>query len=256
MDDKLAQELGGQRLPPRTASMSPSLLSGDNEAPFAAFELKFIVNATVATRILEWARSHLSADPHAEVSGSGDYHVTTLCLDTQDYAAFHHAAEVRGAKYRVRRYGEEAFAWLEQKVRNKDRVKKRRTRVPLAEIAQLTAARWFDDEVRDAGLAPVCAIAYRRSAFFGDGDHGSFRLTLDRTIVGETRVAWQLDPLGASALAIVPDQVVCELKFREALPHLFKQLVAEIALEPASFSKYRKIMIAAGLVETKSTDAH
>lgn len=236
-----------------SGDLSPSLFGEDGDAVAAAeaFEQKFLVTPDVAARVAAWARAAMRADPHGDPEG-GDYFVTTLYLDTPDFAVLHRAPELKGAKYRVRRYGAEPVAWLEKKVRTGDRVQKRRVRVELPEVARLGAPRWFDEEVADLGLAPTCAVAYRRTAFLGSGDHGPFRLTLDRALEGAARRAWELVALGDPRHALVPDRVVCELKFRDALPHLFKQLLAEVGLEPSSFSKYRRIALSAGLVEARN----
>src|SRR6185369_16430548 len=178
---------GLARLRRMSGDLSPSLFGEDGDAvtvPPAAFEQKFLVTPEVAARVAAWARAQMRPDPHgdphaAEGGGSscsGDYFVTTLYLDTPDFAVFHRAPELQGAKYRIRRYGAEPVAWLEKKVRTGDRVHKRRLRVELPEIARLGAPRWFDEEVADLGLAPTCAVAYRRTAFLGSGDHGPFRL--------------------------------------------------------------------------------
>jgi len=246
-----------------SGDLSPSLFGEDGDAvtlPPAAFEQKFLVTPEVATRVAAWARAQMRPDPHGDPhadegggsSCSGDYFVTTLYLDTPDFAVFHRAPELQGAKYRIRRYGAEPVAWLEKKVRTGDRVHKRRLRVELPEIARLGAPRWFDEEVADLGLAPTCAVAYRRTAFLGSGDHGPFRLTLDRALEGMARRTWEFGTNGAPSHALLPDRVVCELKFRDALPHLFKQLLAQLGLEPSSFSKYRRLAVAAGLVEARS----
>jgi hypothetical protein len=238
-----------------SGDLSPSLDgSGDEaiDAPVAAFEQKFLVAAEVGARVAAWARAEMRPDPHGDAIG--EYGVTTVYLDTPDFAVFHRAPELHGAKYRIRRYGAETVAWLEKKVRSGDRVQKRRVRVGLPEIARLDAARWFDEEIRDLGLAPTCVVAYRRTAWFGSGDHGPFRLTLDRAIEGAEHRAWELGSNGAPSHALLQDRVVCELKFRNALPQLFKKLLADVGLEPSSFSKYRRMAIAAGLVEAKHAD--
>lgn len=240
-----------------SGDLSPSLVGEDGDAvavPPAAFEQKFLVTPEIAARVVAWARAGLRPDPHGDPA-SGDYLVTTLYLDTPDFAVFHRAPELHGAKYRIRRYGAEAVAWLEKKVRTGDRVQKRRLRVDLPEIARLGTPRWFDEEVADLGLAPTCAVAYRRTAFLGSGDHGPFRLTLDHALEGMARRVWDLAAACDPRHALVPDRVVVELKFRDALPHLFKQLLAEVGLEPSSFSKYRRLAVAAGLVEAKHDDA-
>jgi len=44
---------------------------------------------------------------------------------------------------------------------------------------------------------------------------------------------------------LVDGEVICELKFKAAMPALFRQLVADLALAPASVSKYRRLMAVA-----------
>lgn len=257
------------------AAASPTLAGDDDsDSSLPAFEIKFLLDDATASKVQAWARRHLRADPHGETPDSGEYGVTTLYLDTTDFAVFHRSPELGGAKHRVRRYGSEPHCWLERKVRRGNSVRKRRVRVALDAVAKLAGvaaplaadgrvADWFEAEVRHHALAPVCAIAYRRTAFFGSGDQGGYRMTLDRGIAGVARAAWDVadvrDGVAIASASIngshAPPPIVCELKFRDALPNLFKQLVAELLLESSSFSKYRRTAGAVGLVKAAPTDA-
>lgn len=222
--------------PPREA-LSPALVVGDDVTSAPAYELKFLLDEPTARKVLESARAHLRPDPHGE-AGDGAYVVTTLYLDTPDFDVFHRSEALRGAKYRLRRYGRETQVWLEKKIRRKGQVRKRRSPGP--------AADWFDEELARHELRPALAVEYRRSAFFGSGDHGHYRLTLDRGIVGRPRSAFDLGEVGEGA-RLEPGLVVCELKFLDALPGVFKRLVAEHGLEPADFSKFRRLLVATGV---------
>jgi hypothetical protein len=220
---------------------SPSLVGGD-EVTLPAYELKFLVDEHTAAAILESARAQLQPDPHGE-PGDGSYTVTTLYLETPGFDVFHGADELQGAKYRLRRYGRESQVWLEKKIRRAGRVRKRRSPGP--------SAPWFEDEVRAREFGPALAVAYRRTAFFGRGDHGNFRLTLDRAIVGRARSTWDLDAV-TSGTQLESGRVVCELKFLDALPSVFKRIVAEQRLEPANFSKFRRLLVETGVVREGS----
>lgn len=233
------------------ASLSPSLSVA---APWA-YEQKFLVAADVARAIERWAGAAMRTDPHADQAANGAYELSTLYLDTPGFDVFHGAQHFRGAKHRIRRYGREALVYLERKTRRGDRVKKRRSGLPRDELAKIPAPRatgtgdltWFVDALRLHELRPVCAMTYRRTAFFGEGDHGPYRLTLDRAVRGLPARDFAVEPI-EHGIAVLSDAVVCELKFAAALPQPFKQLVAELALAPTSVSKYRRLCVAAGLV--------
>ena len=243
------------------ASLSPSI-EREQETAVAAFEQKFLVDETVARAVLAWARARMIADHHADPADDGAYRVATLYLDTPAFDVFHRAPELDGSKCRLRRYGDGGLVYVEKKTRRGDRVRKRRTAVPLPELARLAAPQraadwpgeWFHSEVLELGLRPVCWVRYRRTAFFGAGDHGPFRLTLDREIRGRAAHGWADGAaLGSQEeVGILADRVVCELKFRDALPRPFKELVAELALAPTSASKYRRIVVAAGLAAERN----
>ena len=58
---------------------------------------------------------------------------------------------------------------------------------------------------------------------------------------------WKLDSPCKRAPPLVPDRVVCEFKFRNVMPALFKGIVADLALTPTPVSKYRTFVQKAGL---------
>ena len=88
------------------------------------------------------------------------------------------------------------------------------------------------DTLPPRGLSRVQAAAY-----VGVSPDGPIRLTLDREI--HCTPAEGFDCAAAGGLPILTDQVILELKFRLAMPALFKRLVEEMALVPAAASKYR-----------------
>ena len=67
---------------------------------------------------------------------------------------------------------------------------------------------------------------------------------------------WRLEAVGSVPPLV--DRVVCEFKFRNAMPALFRGIVADLALTPAPVSKYRTFVRAAGLapVRPEAGDAH
>ena len=92
-----------------------------------AREVKFLVPAATAARILAWARTRLIADPHAGGPTGDEYHTTTIYLDTDDRAVYQRRGSYGRSKYRIRRYGTAHLAWIERKLRTNTLLSKRRT---------------------------------------------------------------------------------------------------------------------------------
>jgi hypothetical protein len=230
---------------PAAEGFSPSFGNGHGAAS-AAFELKFLLDEAAALRVEAWARRHLAPDPHAEEALGGAYTIHSLYLDTPGFDVFRRADADLRHKYRVRRYGRGDALYLERKTRCGDRVSKQRVAVEDVRLPLLPTGaaepgwpgEWFQSEVLARRLRPVCRISYRRTAFVGD-DCGPVRLTLDRHARCVPQPSWHVDALG-DGLPLLPGQVVLELKYRDALPALFKRLLVELCLNPGSVSKYRR----------------
>ncbi len=106
---------------------------------------------------------------------------------------------------------------------------------------------WFRAKVVQRGLRPTCCLTYERSAFVALGAAGPLRLTLDRRIRGAVANGWEVSPV-VLGHEVLTGEVICEFKFRDAMPSLFKQVIADLNLQPASVSKYRRLMQAIHLV--------
>ncbi len=238
--------------------------SDKSEPAWLAFELKFVIAEEVAQAVQRWAAQHLEADPYADLR-TGMYETTTLYLDTPALDVLNRTPGFRRRKFRLRRYGHSGPIHLERKSRSKDTVRKRRTTVSEYELSRLagplaelpadrgTAAEWsgdwFHQRIALRELRPTCMVTYNRTAFMKLGSQGVMRLTLDRHIRGIPSTRWQLSPVHGPD-ELLPGHVVCELKFRDTMPHLFKQLVNDLKLTPGSVSKYRRLMQAAGFEPT------
>lgn len=231
--------------------MSPSLDTRENRV-FAA-EIKFLVSPVLAGPILDWARARLGPDPHAGGRAGDIYQITSLYCDTDQLDVFHHRGSFGRSKYRVRRYGQGQVAFLERKLKSRGLLTKRRSVVPLEQLALLSAAapapkwpgHWFHRRLSLRRLTPVCQIAYQRTARVAITPYGPIRLTLDQDLRALRADGFRFSE--GDELAILPNLLVLELKFLYALPALFKQLVEEFALSPAPFSKYRLAAHALGL---------
>jgi hypothetical protein len=209
-----------------------------------AFEVKFLVQPDVAARIRQWARTHLSADPHGSGPFRDEYRTTSVYFDTRAYDVFHQRGSFGRGKYRIRRYGDADAVFLERKMRQAIVLAKRRTHTPLATLDRLAhapdpewAGYWFHRRVVARDLRPVCQVTYHRTArvLARNGDH--IRLTLDSDL--RARLSRDIRFARGTGIPVADGRSILELKFKGPAPAMFRQLVEEFALNPQSASKYR-----------------
>ena len=246
---------------PDEALLSPSIERFAGKST-PAFEIKFLITEAVAQRVEAWAGDHLLRDAYADPNRGGSYQTTTLYLDTPQLDVFRREPGFRRRKFRVRRYGEEQHLFVERTSRRKDRLKKRRERLPLADLALFAGSEpeavwpglWFRERIAARSLIPTCRLTYLRTAFVKPSSAGPLRVTLDRQMRGERASEWDLSPVSGGT-AILPEHVVCEFKYRGSLPALFKEAIAALQLEAAGISKYRQVMKACGGQALETTEA-
>jgi hypothetical protein len=222
-----------------------------------AFELKFLLEEPRAREVEAWARRHLALDPHGDPALGGAYRTTSLYCDTPELDVYHRSAAYKTQKFRVRCYGTLPWVFLERKAKEDDRVAKRRTPVPVENLALLPhaavpagwAGRWFHRNLRAYRLAPACLVLYQRTAYAGSGPEGPLRLTLDRHVEGRLAYQWSLTPVEGGR-PLLPERIILELKFRSALPGPFRALVRDLHLCPGMVSKYRLCREAWGVPAT------
>jgi len=244
---KLADVTSGNATMPlleiTTAKMSPSIDSRDNRE-FAS-EVKFLISPRLSEQVRQWARAHLQPDPYAGGEAGDRYQISSLYLDTPEFDVFHRRGSFGRSKYRVRRYGDSAVVFLERKLKTHGLVTKRRSIVRSNELRRLSEDEersdwpggWFQRRLQARGLSPVCQISYRRTARVAVTPFGPVRLTLDGNLT--TSATDRLEFNGEGGESILRDRDILELKFRFAMPVMFKNLVEELALTPEPFSKYR-----------------
>jgi hypothetical protein len=235
--------------------VSPALLQ---PVDGAAYELKFLLGEALAAEVESWAGAHLGLDPHADPALGNAYRIHSLYFDTPELATYQRSPSYGRRKFRLRRYGSERGLFLERKTKTGKRVRKRRTRIDDSEVARLRAPQtddgwagcWFHRRLQARRLQPTCLITYDRVAHVGRAETGPMRLTLDRHIHAAPTHDWAVIAPHA-ALQLLAGQVVLELKFRTALPSLFKRLVQEFNLNPQPASKYRLAIEAWGLDQSQ-----
>lgn len=218
-----------------------------------AHEMKFLLDEQTARAVERHLQGQLTPDPHSQSSG---YQLTTLYLDTPELDVLNRRGRHRFFKLRLRRYGNDETLFLERKAKQGLQVRKRRSTISLHELPHLAAkaevrswaADWYQSQVVRSRLRPVCLLHYDRNAYFAADDSGPLRLTFDRNVSGVLVQKWSLT-LPPQMSPLLPDQVVCEFKYRGALPHLFKSMIEALRLLPVSVSKYRHCWRVAGGIE-------
>jgi len=226
-------------------ALSPSLAtSGPNGAP--AYELKFLLDAAQARQVEAWAARHLALDPHADAARGNAYRIAGLYLDTPAWDVYHRRGMHKCRKWRLRRYAAAPGLFLERKSKAGDRVSKRRTSIPDAEVDWLKrplpepswGGHWFHRRMILRQLQPALRICYDRLAHVGVSAEGSLRLTLDRDIRCAPAQGWNIGDF-KDGLSLLRGQIILELKYRSSLPALFKRLLHDMGLNPRPVSKYR-----------------
>ena len=243
---------------------SPSLfVAGETRADApAAYELKFLLPEETARAVADRVSSRLAADPYADPALGGAYRTTSLYTDTPRFDVLRRTGDYASSKYRVRQYGAAGPVFLERKDKDGNRVRKCRATVPADDLAVLARRHapadwvggWFRDQVAERELVPVCRISYERVAFMGVADCGAVRVTFDRNIRGEAADGWEVRAVGGVP-ELLPGLVVCEFKFRVALPAMLKEVVEALALTPATVSKYRRFARAAGFAGADAVES-
>ena len=195
-------------------------------------------------------------DPNAQGAYSDTYRITSLYFDTEQLDVFHRRGSYGKGKYRIRRYGQSELGFLERKLRTDRVLTKRRSVVELDDLHRLTRAApqrdwpgcWFHRRLLARRLGPLCQVSYDRTARVAMTQYGSIRLTLDEDLRAQPTDGLCFGAPGGTP--ICAGQVILELKFRHAMPTLFKYLVEEFALNPQPLSKYRLAVTALNLAAT------
>lgn len=224
-------------------------------------EIKFVLDAALGARIGAWARKRLAADPYGGGSHDDEYRVTSVYLDTDARDVFHRRGSYGRSKYRLRRYHQEPRVYLERKLRTASRLSKRRTCIDLAtlpllatpEIVNGDGTAWFRRRLAIRRLQPVCQVSYLRIARMGETPDGAARLTLDHTLTALRSSGYVFD--AGVGTPLLTQAMILELKYRGAVPAVFKEIVEAFALRPGRSSKYRLAADALGLVAAPAAGA-
>jgi hypothetical protein len=225
-------------------------MDASRETRAFAAEIKFMIPRATGAAIRDWARHHLSPDPHGNGPFKDEYRTSTIYFDSPSFDVYHRRGSFGRSKYRIRQYEGSPEVFLERKLRRPGMLAKRRTQVSTLALPRLEGGAdeswpglWFHRRLLLRRLRPVCEISYHRVARFGTSAAGPVRLTLDEAL----RVSPAMRPAfngSHHSVNLVEEQMILELKFRTTPPAIFKQLIEEFSLVPQAASKYRLGIVA------------
>jgi len=231
------------------------------------YESKYIIPRTLIPEIREFIRPFCVPDPYTHGTPP-EYTITTLQLDTPDYA-LHYAKEreaIRRFKLRVRTYGEigSAPVFTEVKAKLEETIVKTRVAIPFAVWGKelLLGARLptcfkserheidflqFKRLVWELGARPVAIVRYIRESYVGSVDRYA-RVTFDRKLQYQTTGSWTdfgrsgvwrgMDSTDAQGFGLPYSGVVMEVKTLSYTPVWVMDLIERFQLRKSGNCKY------------------
>ena len=225
-----------------------------------AREIKFLTTLEMRPKIVAWSRANLEPDGFGSGDYKDEYTTSSLYFETPRFDVYRREESYGRSKYRVRRYGTAPIIFVERKFRTERLLAKRRTTVPLAELARLAEPRadpawagyWFHRRILLRDLQPLIQLSYDRVARVGQSSTGQLRMTIDSNL----RVLPMPDRafLSAVGMPVVEDKCIIEVKYRMQLPAIIKSLAATFGLEVQKMSKFRIGLRALDYPLPKDTD--
>lgn len=221
---------------PSPAPPPPARLPPPSEV--RVHEVKFLLDAATALRVLAWAREHLGGPARTDVE------TTLLFLDTPRLDSARKTGELGRDRYRVRGESGSDVAVLERKTKKKDGARIRSYPVPLADLVRLGSESgdpaWpghaFHVRVVEHGLRPVCRATWLRTTV--SDARATTRVALDHRLRATSETGWSRDPVRAGD-DLLGGRVLVEARATGPVPPALRALVSELALVPTPFSKYR-----------------
>ncbi len=213
----------------------------------------------------------MQMDPHANPQ-TGGYTVEGIYFETLDRDVYRRSLGYSRRKFRIRRYSGGPTIFLERKSKRKGVVSKRRTQMESCELTNLlnqtldinsnalpevgpepqldskgkTEVAWFSKRIKRLKLRPMLCLNYDRIAFLQMDNLGPIRLTVDRDL-GCCTLEQSQFPEKLAYQKILEGKCVIEMKYRESVPTVFREIIEEFKLVSQPVSKFRNAIVVAGL---------
>lgn len=213
---------------------------------FKRYEKKYLLSSQQFRQMKWLIGDHMAADQF------GTHTISNIYYDTDSYELIRASIErpVYKEKLRVRSYGipkKDDPVFVEIKKKFKGVVYKRRVQMSLREAENYLhlgnppekpgqiqqEIDWFKTRYQ---IEPKVMIAYERTAYFGRADQ-EIRMTFDQNIrYRDSELDLSKGHYGRPL--IEPGQTLMEIKIPGVMPLWLCQILAQLEIYPASFSKY------------------
>ena len=232
------------------------------------YEAKYIIPRKMMKKVREFIKPFCKADTHCGTTFPPEYTITTLQLDTADYAL--HLAKEREAlnrfKLRVRTYGKIGSAPVFTEVKSKfgSVIVKNRAKIPFDQWSEdlifgleipvsLKTERQINDFLHFKRLVwetqsrPMALVRYVRESYVGTVDHYA-RVTMDHKLEYQITDSWtdfgknslwrNMDSSEAQGFGLDYSGVVLELKTLDHTPIWIQDMVERFELKKCGNCKY------------------
>ena len=222
------------------------------------YEFKYWIEPHMKQRLLAYLLNFMQYDPN---NADGEpYKICSLYLDTRDLTCYYekYNGDMQRRKYRIRAYNDDySNVVFEIKAKNNIYIQKFRefhslgdqdfTLLPdMLNSGDPDFQGPFSHACRVLGLAPVCWVAYRRTALTGR-NNPKLRVTFDEGLSGTPADSYRLRHMEAQSVFLSHWRrpLIMEIKFDYYLPHWLERCInwlerciKELNLSHESISKY------------------
>lgn len=213
---------------------------------FKRHEVKYKITTEQLALIKEEFEKHMIADEHGEST------ICSLYFDTPSFQLIRRSIEhpVYKEKLRLRSYGvanADTKVFVELKKKYKKVVYKRRVTLREQDAMRYLLTGEIDKrtQITDEidyfkqfypGIAPAMLLMYKREAYYAKDDR-EFRVTFDRDVL------WRdydltLDKGIYGTPVLEPNQILMEVKTKDAIPLWMTKILSDNHIYKTSFSKY------------------
>jgi VTC domain len=223
------------------------------------FELKYLINETMAERVRDFVQCYLSMDEFSVGKPNYSYPVHSLYLDSDNLEIYWRTinGDKNRFKLRLRYYSDhpDSPVFFEIKRRMKDVILKQRggvkqSAVPLLLSGHfptmdhmisktpngLVAVQRFCQLMTELHAKPRSHIFYQREAYVSDDDE--VRVTMDRDVFSEPNLQSSIKVKMTRPVHSFVGFVILELKFTNRFPNWFRELVRIANVMQCGAAKY------------------
>ena len=213
---------------------------------FKRHEIKYMISTEQLALLKQAFEQYMVADEHGEST------ICSLYFDTPSCQLIRRSIEhpIYKEKLRLRSYGvanADTKVFVELKKKYKNVVYKRRITLTEKDAMRYLLKGEIDTPTQITneidyfkefypGIAPSMLLMYKREAYYSKDDH-DFRVTFDRDVLWRD-YDLSLDKGIYGRQILEPDQILMEVKTKDAIPLWLTEILTQHHIYKKSFSKY------------------